>query len=243
MKTINQVMMTNDYNMFKLINGNRDINKAHLKRLKESIQQRYITVPIIINERHQIIDGQHRFQSAKELEKPVYYIKVKGLDLKDVQRLNTNTKNWTADSYMDGYCRLGYEDYITYRNFKQKYGFGHNETYSLLSNLTRGGGYGMQKFHDGTFKVNNLNLATEHAEKIMMVSQYYDGYKRRAFVYAMLDLFNNPDYNHAEFLNKLSFQSVKLQDCTTSEQYLFLIEDIYNYKRNKQQKVRLVNFY
>jgi len=101
----------------------------------------------------------------------------------------------------------------------------------------------MQKFHDGTFKVNNLNLATEYAEKIMMVSQYYDGYKRRAFVYAMLDLFNNPDYNHAEFLNKLSFQSVKLQDCTTSEQYLFLIEDIYNYKRNKQQKVRLVNFY
>lgn len=71
-----------------------------------------------------------------------------------------------------------------------------------------------------------------------MVSKYYDGFKRRAFVYCMLDLFENPDYNHAEFLNKLSFQSVKLQDCTTVEQYLCLIEDIYNFKRNKQSKVR-----
>jgi hypothetical protein len=70
-----------------------------------------------------------------------------------------------------------------------------------------------------------------------MISKFYDGYKRRAFVYAMLDLFENPQYNHAEFLNKLSFQSVKLVDCTDVQQYLILIEEIYNFKRNKQTKV------
>jgi hypothetical protein len=237
MKQVNQVMMTNDYDMFETIDGNREVNKIHLRRLKESIKEKYITVPIIVNEYNQIIDGQHRFQSAKELEMPVYYIKVNGLGLKDVHRLNTNTKNWTADAYLDGYCKLGKEDYIMYRNFKQKYGFGHNETNAILTARSRMGGNQNQAFKDGTFKIINYHQAVTNAEKICMISKFYDGYKRRAFVYAMLDLFENPQYNHAEFLNKLSFQSVKLVDCTDVQQYLILIEEIYNFKRNKQTKV------
>ena len=237
MHPINQVMMTNDYNMFKYIDGNRDVNKLHLKRLRESIAEKYITVPIIINEKNQIIDGQHRFQSARDLNKPVYYIKIDGLDLQDVQRLNTNTKNWTADAYLDGYCRLGLPDYIKYREYKNKYGFGHNEVSALLLNNTRYHGGRNLDFKNGTFKINDYNLAVKNAEKIHMVSKFYDGFQRRAFVYAMLDLFKNPDYNHAEFLNKLSYQSVKLVDCTDVQQYLILIEEIYNYKRSRQNKV------
>lgn len=237
MKQVNQVMMTNDYSMFKTIGGNRDINKAHLRRLKNSISQKYISVPIIINDKNQIIDGQHRFASAKELQKPVYYIRVNGLGLQDVHRLNTNTKNWTADAYLDGYCRLGYTDYITYRSFKLKYGFGHNECNALLTNRSRMGGNKNEEFKDGVFKIVNYEQAVKNADKISMLSKFYDGYKRRAFVYAMLDLFQNPDYNHAKFLRKVSFQSVKLVDCTDVQQYLTLIEEIYNFKSSKKDHV------
>ena len=66
MKQVNQVLMTNDYSMFESMSGNRDVNDLHIKRLKESMQEKYISVPIIVNEKNQIIDGQHRFQSAKE---------------------------------------------------------------------------------------------------------------------------------------------------------------------------------
>ena len=238
MKQVNQVLMTNDYSKFSYISGNRDVNDLHIKRLTQSMKEKYITVPIIVNEKHQIIDGQHRFQSAKQLGKPVYFIKVNGLKLQDVHRLNTNTKNWTADSYLDGYCKLGKKEYIIYRDFKEKFGFGHNETQALLSNLTRMGGNKNEQFKDGNFVVVDYDLAVRNAEKISMCSKYYDGYKRRSFVYAMLDLFNNEDYSHPEFLNKLSFQSIKLQDCTTVDQYLTLMEEIYNFKRTKATKVR-----
>tara|TARA_R110000803_G_scaffold132256_1_gene199458 strand:+ start:726 stop:1448 length:723 start_codon:yes stop_codon:yes gene_type:complete len=237
-KQVNQVLMTNDYSMFKSMSGNRDVNDLHIKRLKDSMQEKYISVPIIVNEKNQIIDGQHRFQSAKELSKPIYYIKIGGLKLQDVHRLNTNTKNWTADSYLDGYCKLGKEQYLIYRDFKERFGFGHNETQALLSNKSRMAGSRSTKFKDGDFVIEDYNLAIRNAEKIGMCSEYYEGYKRRSFVYAMLDLFDNDDYNHAEFLNKLSFQSVKLQDCTTIDQYLVLIEEIYNFKRTKATKVR-----
>lgn len=238
MKEVNQVLKTNDYSMFKHINGNRNINKLHLKRLTESIAEKYIEVPIIVNSNNQIIDGQHRFEAAKELGKDVYYIKVKNLNLDDVHRLNTNSKNWTAEEYMQGYCELGLEDYIKYRDFKRKYGFGHNETNAILTNRSRMSGSKNTDFNDGVFKILDYDLAVKNAEKICMVREYYEGYKRRYFVYAMLELFENPDYSHVEFLNKLSFQSVKLQDCTDVKGYLILIEDIYNFKRSKNNKVR-----
>lgn len=238
MKTVNQVLLTNDYSKFSYISGNRDVNDMHIKRLKESMQEKYIGVPIIVNEHHQIIDGQHRFQSARELNKPIYYIKVGGLKLPDVHRLNTNTKNWTCDSFLDGYCKLGKEEYLLYREFKERFGFGHNETQTLLTSKSRMGGSTNQKFKDGTFVIDDYHGAVIRAEKINMCSKYYEGYKRRSFVYAMLDLFERDNYSHAEFLNKLSFQSVKLQDCTTVDQYLILIEEIYNYKRSKSNKVR-----
>ena len=49
MKEVNQVLKTNDYSMFKHMNGNRNINKLHLKRLTESMSEKYIEVPIIVN--------------------------------------------------------------------------------------------------------------------------------------------------------------------------------------------------
>lgn len=238
MKTVNQVLMTTDYNMFKNLNGNRNVNPLHLNRVKKSISEKYISVPIVVNDKYEIIDGQHRFESAKELEKPVYFIKIGGLELPDIHRLNSNLKNWQADDYLDGYCMLGYPEYIKYKEFKDKYKFGHSETKSLLSGTLRFGDRTQtDAFKDGTFKVRDLKTAEQNAEKLLMVSNYYDGYKRKAFIKAMLLLFNHDDYNHAEFLKKLEYQRMKLVDCTNYEQYLTLIEDIYNYNRAKENKV------
>jgi len=234
---VNQVKMTNDYGLFSFISGNRDINDYQLARLTKSIDEQYLQVPIVVNEKKQIIDGQHRFEAAKKLNEPVFFIELPGLRLKEVHRLNTNSKNWTANEYMNGYSRLGYPDYVEYKQFKSEYGFGHNETMALLKGATRSGGTLVNSFRDGVFKIEDYNEAVRKADKITMVGKYYDGYKRRAFVYAMLDLFRNPDYNHAEFLNKLSFQAIRMIDCTNVGQYMMLIEDIYNFK--SRNKIRL----
>ncbi len=56
------------------------------------------------------------------------------------------------------------------------------------------------------------------------MKKYYEGYKRRSFVYAMLDLFDNPEYNHQEFIKKLSYQTTKLVDVPRAEDYLQIID-------------------
>ena len=61
----NQVQTTSNYSLFTSLEGNRNVNKLHVKRLKESMQKKYLFTVIIVNEKYQIIDGQHRFTACK----------------------------------------------------------------------------------------------------------------------------------------------------------------------------------
>ena len=117
-KISNQVHTTVDYFMFKPIGGNRTLNELHVRRLRDSIKANYLFTVIIVNEDYQLIDGQHRFEVIKELQLPLNYIICKGYGLTEVQILNQNSKNWTADDFMEGYCNLGKKDYEIYRQFK-----------------------------------------------------------------------------------------------------------------------------
>ena len=230
------VNKTNDYNMFSFIDGNRNINESQLTRLTKSIEDNYIPIPIVVNEKKQIIDGQHRYTVVKSLNKPVYYIEIEGLRLAEVHTLNTIAKNWSHDDYMNSYADKGIGAYIKYREFKNKYNFSHNDSLALLNGIRTGGSL-WQQFKDGLLTITSYNNAVNKADKITMIKEYYDGYKRRAFIFAMMRVFNNKEYNHTEFLKKLSYQSTKLVDCTKAIEYLALIEEIYNYKR--KNKVRL----
>lgn len=226
-----QVHTTKDYFLFKPVNGNRNKNMLHLNRLKKSISDNYLFTAIIVNENYEIIDGQHRFEAIKELKLPLNYIIMKGYTLREVQILNANSKNWNAEDYLEGYCNLGFKDYIVYRNFKNKYNFGHNECMSLLSNSRD---VKLNLFYEGKFKVYNLLEAEKKADLILLTEPYYKNCRRRSYVYAMIALFNNPNFIFSDFLQKLKIQPTALQDCNNQTSYLSLIEEIYNYKsRNK----------
>ena len=75
-------------------------------------------------------------------------------------------------------------------------------------------------------------------EKIMMIEPYYMGVRRRAFIYTMMSLFRNQNFEFTEFLQKLKTQPTALQDCTNVTNYKVLIEEIYNYRRREKINLR-----
>lgn len=229
---VNKVYKTSDLSIFKSLDGNRDVIQSHLKRLSVSMSKNRLFSPIIVNEKYEVIDGQHRLMAAKINNTEIEYIIVKGYGLKEVQILNANSKNWSSDDYMNGYCDLNNINYIKYRDFKNKYGFGHSECQALLSGVTS---TSLQPiFNSGEFKIKDLKLAIDNAEKIQMISEFYEGYKRRSFVLSLMYLFKNKDFIFTQFIQKLKIQPTALVDCTSSSSYLLLLEEIYNYKsRNK----------
>lgn len=228
---INEVYKTNDYSLFSKLDGNRNVNKAHLSRLKKSIKEESLCVPIIVNEKYQIVDGQHRFSCWEELMLPVYYIVVKGYELKQVQRLNTNTMNWKLIDYANSFCDLGNKHYCRYKEFKAKYNLGDYESIAMLQGNNKGSGKNFEKFRDGLFKITRWKKACEEAEQISRMSEVYDGYKRRTFVFAMLHLLNHENFNLDQLLRKIKLQKSVMVDCTNTEQYLILLQKLYNYKQ------------
>jgi hypothetical protein len=237
-KYSNQVHTTIDYYLFKPIDGNRNKNQLHLNRLKKSMSDNLLFTVIIVNEKYEIIDGQHRFDVVRDLTLPLNYIVCEGYGLNEVHILNQNSKTWNADDYLTGYCNLGNKDYLKYKEFKEKYNFGHNECMAMLTGINVGGGELFNLFKNGLFKITDYNEACLQADKIMLFEPYYDGCKRRAFVYALLELFDKEQFEFTEFLQKVKLQPSALTNCNDIKQYVSLIEEIYNYRRREKVNLR-----
>jgi len=236
-----QVHTTTDYSLFKTLEGNRDVNHVHLARLKESMRKNHLTTIIMVNEKFEIIDGQHRFLISQELNLPINYVVSKNYGLKEVQVLNANMKTWSVDDYLTGYCDLGYEDYLTYSYFMDKYGFQNMVALALLSGQFVCGNAKASlttRFKEGTFKVVSLEDAEAVAEKIYMIKPYYKGFLRRSFVYALVTMLKNENFDFNEFLTKLKQQPTAMKDCVTTTQYKELMEVIYNYRRREKVNLR-----
>jgi hypothetical protein len=236
---LRQVHTTTDYGRFTSIDGNRNLNLLHLQRLKKSIQENYLFTIIIVNEKFEIIDGQHRFEAVKVFGLPLHYIICEGYGLEQVQILNANSKTWNADDYLEGYVKLGKSDYMRYKQFKDKYDFPHKCCMSLLRGHTAdASGSLVKQFYNGKFQIGSYKRAVEIAEAILLIAPFYEGYKRICFIMAMTQVLNKAQFELTEFIAKLRTQPSVLFDCQTTAQYVSLIEEIYNYRRRDKVNLR-----
>ena len=188
-----QVHTTLDYGKFKILQGNRDVNNLHVKRLEQSISKNNLLTIITVNENYEIIDGQHRFNVLRKLELPINYVIAKGYGLNEIQILNANMKNWSNEDYLAGYVDLGYMDYIIFKDFKNKYKFNHEVSLIILSGSAISGNTNNHnhKFKTGIFKIADLQNSINIAENLMIIKKNYSGYGRKTFVYAMLSILKN----------------------------------------------------
>lgn len=118
-----QILKTNDYTLFKLIVANREIDDKHVNRLAKSITRKNLLYirPLIVNEKMQLIDGQHRLAAAKICKATVHYIKVDGLTKSDISVINTAQKNWTRSDFINFYAMDGNNHYKQLAAFLDKY--------------------------------------------------------------------------------------------------------------------------
>lgn len=232
-----QVHTTEDYFLFKSIDGNRNLNLLHLNRLRKSMSEKYLFTTILVNENYEIIDGQHRFEVIRELGLPLHYIICENYGLPEVHILNATSKTWNADDYLEGYCKLGYSDYIKYRIFKNKYEFSHHICMAILGKQTQTQTY-FDSFNNGNFKIVNYDKSVEIADKIILMKHFYDGYNRRSFVFALMQLLQKPQFEFTEFIQKLKLQPSALFHCANTSQYVGIIEEIYNYRRKEKVNLR-----
>lgn len=235
---VNKVYSTTDYKKFSFLESNRDLRLNHVQELKESIIQTPLDKPIDVNEKLEIIDGQHRYMAWWELNMPILYIIHPGWGAKEVPILNSNQKNWNVSDFVNMYTDLGNDHYAKYKEFSERYGFTHMAN-SILLTGSQHSGKSTRNFNDGKFEVKKWTWGNIMAKQIIELKAYYPGYKRAAFVAAYVQLSMDKNFDHAVLMDKLTFQSRKLVDCTTTSEYYELIREIYNFRsRNGTRLVK-----
>lgn len=250
------VQKTDEYDIFNTLHSNRAIDPVNVKRLEESMEANGVLInPILVNARWEVIDGQHRLQACKNLNKHIYYLIVGDYGIGEVQALNLNQKNWGQADYAKSFASMGYEHYQNLLDFQAKYDeFSLGSCIKLLQNSTSSktiqrkrlegdrniSGESRQKqvFEEGTWEIDDYDLAVEWATYLRRLEKYYDGYNRAGFVATMIGLFRKEQFDKDEFLRKLNYQSNSLGDCSNVGDYLMLIEDIYNYKKRDKVSLR-----
>lgn len=199
------------------------------------MQKEYLICPIIVNEKMEIIDGQHRVEAAKHLNLPVYYIITDG-GLRQVQMLNANSKNWTIEDYINSYCDTGSESYKIYKEFKEYYKLPNKVCLTLLSGGDAGSS--IKKLYDGNLVIHDVKRAARIAENILSLKGVVDVWDKVSFMLAIHTLDKKGVFKFSEFVGKLSKCHNKLRACTNVSDYIIQIEEIYNYKRREKVNLR-----
>lgn len=235
------IKSTMNHDKFKFLMGNRNIKPDHVRKLVSSIAKNNMLEvnPIIVTEDMVVIDGQHRLMACKEMNIPVYYIVAKA-DLEDVQQLNTNSKSWGIQDFVDSYINQDKIDYLELQEFKNKCGIPFTTAAGLLyaGRIATGGGFG-KLIKSGSFVVFERENAEEVMNWVSAFTEYTDAVTRsnRDFIIAVNKLKETGSITLANLKHKLKIYGKKMPRLGLVSDYLRELEDIVNYKA--REKVRL----
>lgn len=246
-----QIHKTTNYGLFKVVKGNRQLNKGHLNNLSVSIMRNNLLEfnPIMVNKKMEVVDGQHRLEVAKRNGLPIYYIIAEKSNLNDVQALNSAQKSWSMQDYIDSFIAKGNENYEILDLFVKTYDLPISTGVSLLSGHNGGREHAvMQHFKLGEFVVTSVKTAEDYAHKLNDLRVFCEpGIGKTAyFIRAAINVYkknvNNPLFSHDQLIKKLSvwtnISNKKIIRYGAEKDYLRLFEEVYNFK-SKAEYVRL----
>ncbi|MBG8556177.1 ParB N-terminal domain-containing protein [Hymenobacter guriensis] len=235
-----EVRHTKEYDIFKLIDSNREIDQAQVKRLVKKIQKRNLLHlrPMDVTMEYGVIDGQHRLEAARLLGVSIYYRLAPELSKADIAELNSSAKNWTSADYLNYWTVEGKEHYIALSRFLNK----HPKFKLTTAKLLVGGqGSSHHDFLAGSFEVRDYAKAEQVAAFVQQIADewgFTHAFNPRFVMAINYCLTEVADFEPAVLLRKIGLQPRELQPCVTSAKYIELLEELYNYKTQEHLRVR-----
>lgn len=242
------ILRTEDYDKFKWMEGNRDVDDHHVDELKKlMVDNGNLTqdMPVLVNPDMEIIDGQHRLSALMQLQWPVFYQIRENMGLEQVRAINVGHRNWTWYDFASSFAKLGNEHYGRFVKLADEfpsYGYGVIARYAGLRDIRNPFGANSGKFRKGeaVFPVEayenariRLNMWEEVAEKIPQATT--------VFAQAYYLILQNPLYDHTRMLDKAAKYATRVMGerwvQPTQNEAIRALEAIYNF--HAREEVRL----
>lgn len=230
-KVINQIYESSDYSIVKIKIGNREINSRHVKRLAVKISEDGLRIPIQINSKGEILDGQHRFFACKMLNIPFkFYIENEKTELEDIQKLNGINRSWSIEDVLKSKVVSGNPHYIEFDRIANN----HNLRYTTLFHICEIRNTG---FRDGKLKITDKNKIVQHIKDIETVTANWKDQVNERLEIAIYTFFKT--YKTAtvgDLVGKMIKYPAKTFHCNTTKEYIDCLFNLYNYNNRKPLK-------
>lgn len=237
----NVVQESSNYDQFKFMDANRDQNRGHVELLKQAFEDMGNLTkvqPILVNDKMEIVDGQHRFIACKELGEPIYYTVVPGLTVRDARQMNILHRSWTLDDYVASYVAEGDENYILYNKLREDYGFQHTTMVTFIEGGERGKIFA--DFRKGKLKIENEAAARKRLDRLAEVVEFYPAGNQGKFARAFLLIMRSDNYDHRRMVNKVrQYADSRLKKLLDIGENMKQLEDLYNYNQTESTHQRL----
>lgn len=237
-ETTYKVMVTNDYDLFNRLNGNRSVEEQRVKKIINSINNvGYVLSPILVNEKMEVVDGQARLEAFRRLEMPVYYIIQNGIGRKECISMNINQTNWTLPDYIASYAEMGDAAYQRLIQLVDMFG----KTFRLstiIYSVTMKVWSNNAKIRNGEFECSQdeFERAQETLSWLIKFVPIISRVQGRTEYYymALMFCYGDAEVDNDRLYNKLAQMQAGLIPVSAIQQALEQIEDMYNdHIRNK----------
>ena len=220
------------YGEFQQHPENRDINENHIRRLCKSMQKHGFleAYPLHVTNgkgKKLIKDGGHRFEAAKRLKIPFYFVLCEPRDL-SIPEINNNQKAWALRDYVASYVRQGMAEYIELKEFHENYHLPLQLCARLLFGEQAQSGNADKAVKAGTFRVKNrkyaemvvgIICALRTVSPLILNTQFQNAISKCCLV---------TGFDSIRFCRNAHRMAGVLQPQATIDDYLRLCEIVYN---------------
>lgn len=240
---MNQIEKTKDFSIFKILEGNRHIDRYHLKKLKKAIEEEnQLNIhPIIVNKDFYVIDGQHRLQCAKELGYEIFYIQSDTVSDLHVIGCNVNQKSFEVENYIDYFAiKEKKQEYVQLKDMLKSTGLKPKALLTLILGVVSPSI--LEFLKTGKFKF------PQNQEPLELLNFYFDFtayvkdkrlkpfsmFTNHAFTRALRWLFKTNGFDDQLFFKKLDLKWFDLKPQRSAEDWYSLLIGIYNFKNHNR---------
>jgi len=234
---IQEILKTYDYELFDIMNTNREINWKKVNDIVNNFDDKISkATPIIVNDKYEIIDGQHRYHVCEQLGKPIYFMKFNGLDVTHSIEMNKRKSDWIAMDFIQSFAKRGYREYQYLLNFMESRKLTIKATL-LLSH--RNGGEMYEAIRNGNYSNDKKHIGETNYRKIKQFKPYFQHWENAYFISAFVRINRKENYDHNYMIEKMEFCRDLLYRTHTIEHYTEMLVNIYNRKLRTKNRIKL----
>lgn len=234
------IKTTSNYNIFSLMEENRNIDLSHrkTKNLAESmLEYGWLSAfPLMAKKdggRLIVVDGQHRLSVAREYGLPVKYVIEE--QLIDVARLNDTSRGWTAMDFAQKFAKSGHDDYAELLQFFESNEIPFTMCAAILSGRENFGGGLVKKFYEGGYKVKARVMAFALSECYSKLIHVAPQLKKLSTVKALWSCFHVDYFDPDRLVDSASKRSTSIGRPVNTDVCLDILQETYNFaKRDKK---------